>query len=196
MSGSASTFAPRPRRGLLGVWDRLAGPGATHGENVLNVAWMLLFPAGIVTYALATLEWTPLQLAVVAVFALDLAGGVSVNASPAARRWWHRAGQGFKAHLGFVALHVHPFVLALLFTGFSWGSAALMYGYLLVAALAVLVAPQDLQRPVAFVVYTLALLITLYVISVPLGLEWFAPFYYLKLLVAHLPVDPRYAEHS
>ena len=133
---------------------------------------------------------------VVAVFALDLAGGVSVNASPTARRWWHRPGQGAKEHFSFVALHVHPFVLALLFANFSWSSAALLYGFLVVAAFVVLAAPRDLQRPVAFIAYALALLLVFYVLSVPTGLEWFAPLYYLKLLVAHLPADPRRAERA
>ena len=195
MSGSTSTSAPR--RGLSGVWDRLAGPGATRAENALNLAWTLLFTAGVIVYTLlGPLEWTALQLMVVAVFALDLAGGASVNASPTARRWWHRPSQGAREHFSFVALHVHPFVLALLFAGFSWGSAALIYGYLLVAALTILAAPRDLQRPVAFIAYALALLLSFYVLSVPAGLEWFAPLYYLKLLVAHLPADPRHAERG
>ena len=179
------------------MWDRLAGPGATRAENALNLAWTLLFTAGVIVYALSgPLEWTALQLMVVTVFALDLAGGASVNASPAARRWWHRAGQGAEEHFSFVALHVHPFILALLFANFSWSGAALIYGYLLVAALAVLAAPRDLQRPVAFIAYALALLLAFYVLSVPAGLEWFAPLYYLKLLVAHLPADPRHAERA
>ena len=185
---SAST--PRPRGGLLGVWDRLAGPGATRWENLLNVVWALVFTAGVVIYAVVRLEWSPLQLVVVALVALDLAGGVSVNASPAARRWWHRAGQSLGEHIGFVTLHIHPFILALLFADFSLGTAALLYGYLLAASLGILITPRDLQKPVAFVAYAVALLLVFYILLVPVGLEWFAPFYYLKLLVAHLPADP------
>ena len=178
-----------PRRGLLGAWDKLAGPGATPAENLLNLTWSLLFTAGTLAFALVRLEWNPLQLIVIALFALDLAGGVSVNASPSARRWWHRPGQDAQAHLRFVAFHLHPFVLALLFD-FPLSTALLMYGYLLAATFIILSTSRDLQKPVAFILYTLALLLALYVVSVPIGLEWFAPLYYLKLLVAHLPADP------
>lgn len=191
-TNTAATRELRPRKGLLGMWDNLAGPSAMREENALNLAWMLLFTFGVVAYALVALEWNALQLTVVALLALDLAGGVSVNASPSARKWWHRPAQGFRDHLSFVALHiVHLFALALLFTDFSLYTAALLYGYLLAASLIILAAPRDLQRPIAFIAYTLALLLTFYIVSVPAGLEWFAPFYYLKLLVAHLPADPR-----
>ena len=198
MAADTSTSAPsaplHPRQGLPGVWDKFAGPGATRGENVLNGAWALLFAAGVTVYALVRLEWSALQLTVVSLFALDLAGGMSVNASPSARRWWHRPSQSVKAHLGFVAFHVHPFVLAPLFADFSLGAAALTYGYLLAASVSILATPRDLQRPAAFALFAVALLLSLYILQVPAGLEWFASFYYLKLLVAHLPADAHDAE--
>ncbi len=83
-------------------------------------------------------------------------------------------------------IHVHPFVLALLFPGFGWGTAAVVYVYLLIAAAIVLVVPLYLKRPVAFVLYSVALLGGLYALGVPSGLEWFVPLFFLKLLVAHL----------
>lgn len=186
-----------PRSGPSGLWDRLAGPGATPAENLLNLAWTLLFTTGVLVYALARpLGWNPAQLAVASLFALDVAGGVSVNASPSARRWWHRPGRSRWAALRFVLAHLHPFVLALLFPGFSWGGAALLYGYAVGAALAIVLAPRPLQRPLAFVLYAVSLLLTLYLIGVPAGLEWFAPLYLLKLLLAHTPLDPAASEGS
>lgn len=186
---SPKPSAPRP--GLPGFWDRLAGPGAAPAENALNLAWTLLFTAGVVSYALVrSLGWSPAQLAVMALFAADLAGGISVNVSPSARRWWHRPDQGRWAPLRFVLAHLHPFVLALLFPAFAWGDAALLYGYAAGAALAIVLAPRPLQRPLAFVLYAVSLLFTLYFIGVPAGLEWFASFYLLKLLLAHTPLDP------
>lgn len=142
-------------------------------------------------YALVRpLGWSPVQLAVVALFAFDVAGGVSVNASPSARRWWHRPDQGRWAPLRFVLAHLHPFVLAFLFPAFTWVSAALLYGYVVAAALAIVLASRPLQRPLAFILYALSLLLALYLIRVPAGLEWFAPLYLLKLLLAHTPPDP------
>jgi hypothetical protein len=135
-----------------------------------------------------------LQLIVVALFAFDIAGGISVNASPSARRWWHRPGQGRWAPLRFVLAHLHPFALALLFPAFAWGSAALVYGYAVGAALVIVLTPRPLQRPLAFALYALSLLLALYLIRVPAGLEWFAPLYLLKLLLAHTPLDPETLE--
>ncbi len=43
-----------------------------------------------------------------------------------------------------------------------------------------------LQRPVALILYTLSLIISLYVVESPVGLEWFLPVFYLKLLVSHI----------
>lgn len=192
--GRETAPPPAPRPGLAGFWDRLAGPRATPSENRLNLIWTLFFTAGVTLYALlGPLEWRPVQLTIVALIAFDLAGGISVNASPSARRWWHRPGQSRWAPLRFVLLHLHPFVLALLFPGFSWSSAALLYGYAGAAAWGTVLAPRALQRPLAFVLYALSLLLALYLLRVPVGLEWFAPFYLLKLLLAHTPRDP--AEH-
>ena len=56
--------------------------------------------------------------------------------------------------------------------------------------------PQYLQRPVALIVFGCALLISLYVLSQPVGLEWFLPLFYLKLLVSHLPKEEPYRPPS
>ncbi len=152
---------------------------------------MFLFPAFVITYAIVNqFGWNLLQLVIVGLAAFDISGGISVNASNSAKRWWHRPGQGFLQHVGFVAAHVHPFVLALLFAAFTWQAAAIIYVYLLVATLFILWTPSYLHRPVAFVLYAIALLLGSYVVSVPSGFEWFVPFYYLKLLLAHLLREP------
>lgn len=184
---------PRPRAGVIGLWDRFIGPGATRAENVLILLWATLFTAEVVAYALwAGLGWSALQLVVVAVLAFDIGGGVPANASNCAKRWYHRPGQGFWEHFAFPLIHVHPFVLALLFPGFGWGTAAVVYVYLLVAAIVVLLSPLYLKRPVAFVLYSVALLGGLYALGVPPGLEWFVPLFFLKLLVAHLLPERAY----
>ena len=65
-------------------------------------------------------------------------------------------------------------------------------GYLLIAAIVVLSVPQYLQRPVALIVFSGALLVSLNVLSQPAGLTWFLPLFYLKLLVSHLPKEEPY----
>lgn len=60
------------------------------------------------------------------------------------------------------------------------------YACLLIAAAIILVVPLYLKRPAAFVLYCVALLGSLYALNAHAGLEWFAPSFFLKLMVAHL----------
>ena len=183
----------RPRLGMLGPWDHFIGPAATRAKNALILLWGSLCAGAVVTYALAAnLGWSALQFAVVAFVALDIGGGVPANAANCAKRWYYRPGQGLQEHFGFVVVHVHPFVLALLFPDFGWVTATMVYVYLLVAAAVVLVVPLYLKRPVAFILYGVALLAGLYALNTPAGLEWFVPLFFLKLLVAHLLLEKAY----
>lgn len=172
---------------MPGLWDRFVGPGATRVENALILLWGVFCAAAVIVYALVSeLGWSALQLALVALLAFDIGGGVPANSSNSAKRWFHRPGQGFREHFAFPLVHVHPFALALAFPGFVWGTAVVIYAYLLAAAATILLIPRYIQRPVAFVFYSVALLASLYVFGVPPGLEWFVPLFFLKLLVAHL----------
>ncbi|QBD80329.1 hypothetical protein EPA93_31910 [Ktedonosporobacter rubrisoli] len=88
----------QPRAGIGGVWDRLAGPGATAAENWVNLTWVLLFTIAALAYPLLShLKWNFWQLLLVGLIAFDIAGGISVNASPAAKRWWNRPGQALSS---------------------------------------------------------------------------------------------------
>ncbi|MBU0493985.1 MAG: hypothetical protein KKA73_30165 [Chloroflexi bacterium] len=189
---------PEPRTGLAGAWDRFVGPGATPAE-----LWLLFgtaVTAGIAAplYAIAAnLGWDPLQLVVAGLLALDLAGGVVTNATSTAKRWYHREGQGFAQHLGFVAIHaVQILLVAWLFRGLDWAFFLAMYGYLLAAAIVVLRVPLYLQRPVAVLLYAGALLLNAYAFPPTPGLEWFAPVFFLKLLVSHLLKEAPYRPES
>lgn len=182
------TSAPRP--GLAGAWDRLAGPGATRAENGLNLAWAIGFAAFVAIQArMRGVDWTGLQWGLAIVFAVDLAGGVTMNASPAARRWWHRAGQGPRAHLGFALAHVHPFLVSMVFPALAWRAAAGIYGFMLGATALVLALPHRLRRPAAHALFATGLMLGLLAWPRLPGLEWFAPIYLLKLVLAHLLDD-------
>lgn len=180
-SENISWTPPPPRSGLAGSWDRFVGPGATAAENGLIAGFALAVTALVLWLAPA---WTGWQQLVAGLLALDLAGGVAANAATPAKRWYHRAGQGASAHFGFVAVHLHPFVVAWLFGGWLWGAA--VYGYLLAAALLVIIAPRRLERPLALSLAAGGILLGLLVWPAPAGMAWFAPLFYLKLLVAHL----------
>ncbi|MDX2078540.1 MAG: hypothetical protein SFZ02_19060 [bacterium] len=181
----------QPRQGILGAWDKFVGPGATSSEEWLQLGGGIALAGmlGMLLYiSRDKLNWSGLQVVVVVFLALDLAGGIITNATSAAKRWYHREGQdGIKAHLPFVAVHgLHLLVIASLFRGMDWAFFAVMYGYLLVASVVIIKTPLYLQRPMSLLLFCGACLLGIYAFIPTIGLEWFIPFFYLKLLVSHL----------
>jgi hypothetical protein len=179
---------PPPRRGILGALDRFIGPGATPAEIWLQFAPALLAGMAAPAYALLRhLGWSGGQLVVAGLLAFDLTGGIVTNATASAKRWYHRQGQGFGRHFAFIASHViHIFVVAWLFRSLDWAFFTIASAYLVAAAAVILRTPRYLRRPAAFLLYGVALLLSIYILRPTPGLEWFLPFFYLKLLVSHI----------
>ncbi len=185
---------PTPRSGLAGEWDKFIGPGATRAELWLILLPSLLAAAAVPLYAWQQqLGWSGWQTAVAALLALDLVGGVTTNATTAAKRWYHRAGQGMKEHLGFTAVHfIHPLLVAWLFGG-GWPYFIISYGYLMLAAFLIARVPLYVQRPFAMLLYLGGLIIAFYLLPAIAGMVWFLPVFYLKLLVSHLVKEAPFA---
>ena len=92
-----------------------------------------------------------------------------------------------------VRIHlVHIFLVALLFRDLNWGFFAILSSYLIGASILILQTPLYLQRPVALGLYGLALLANLYLFEPTVGLEWFLPLFFLKILVSHLLPETSY----
>lgn len=177
----------QPRSGFAGMIDRLAGPGATPAELGLQfgVATAAAVAAG--TWFAATEGGSPLLAALAVVIGFDLGGGVVTNATGSAKLWFHRPGQGFAQHFGFVLIHlVHIAIVSFLLLDGSWqyfvGASLVLIG----GALVILLIPRELKRPVAMAVYGLVLVSHRGFFPIPPGLEWFTPVFYLKLFVSHL----------
>lgn len=189
---------PAPRPGLAGSLDRFIGPGATRAELALQFGLPTLAAIGAALHAHhAVGGWSWLQYAVCFMLAFDIAGGVVTNATSTAKRWYHRRGQGFQQHFRMVSLHLfHLVIVAWLYLSLDLSWFAVTGAFLLVSAAVVLAVPQYLQRPVAVTVYACALLLSIYVVRQPPGLEWFLPLFYLKLLVSHLPKEEPYRSSS
>jgi hypothetical protein len=164
---------PSPRPGLAGALDKFIGPGATRAELALQFALPGIAAIAGPLYASHVVEsWSWLQYTVCCILAFDTAGGIITNATSSAERWHHRAGQGFKQHFRMASLHLlHLLVVSWLYLAFDVRWLLVSGGYLLVAAALVLWVPQHLQRPVALVAFSCALLISLYVLQQPVGLE-------------------------
>ncbi|MFI9509967.1 hypothetical protein [Nocardia sp. NPDC052566] len=167
------------------VTDRMIAPNATDGEVTLGFS--AAFAGAAAAFLLAWHADLDLwRIVVVTVVAFDLFGGAVVNATSAAKCWYHRPGRHWPHHLGFVAIHLHPFILALVVPGFGWAAAAIIYALILGGAVFVTFAPSLLQRPIAFCATAFSMVVVTSVQELPHAVAWFAPVLLLKLLLAHL----------
>ncbi|MEU6208399.1 hypothetical protein ABZ891_00570 [Streptomyces sp. NPDC047023] len=182
---------PATPPGLAGRLERFMGPGKSRSETLVETVGLIgcaaLLAAGVWNSGAAR-DWSTAQLVVVALAGLDLIGGVLTNATNAAKRWYHRADRGARrARLVFVSAHlVHLAAMGLVVLSgdLPWtaGNAVLLLG----GAAAVEFAPVHLRRPVSMAVLMAAVLVNLFWLPVPAALAWFAPLFFLKLLVCHL----------
>lgn len=175
---------PTPQNAL----DRFVGPGTTHTELLLQLVPTIVITFGFIAAALINQwGWTAIQLLVAGVLTLDMVGGVITNATNAGKRWYHRAGQGFRQHMLFVLVHVaQPLLIMLFFDAGNWTFVLGSYGYLVLASVLILRTPLYLQRPLASLLLVLGFFLSLYLLPIPQHFEWFLPVFYTKLLLSHL----------
>ena len=192
MSSSKNYLLPRP--GLPGLLDRITGTEATNAELLIQFVPPTIFAIAAPIYAQTlAVDWTYLQLGLISLLGFDLVGGVLTNATSSAKRWFHREGQTWQHHLVFVSIHIlHIFLVALLFRNGDWSFLAIASSYLVGASILILRTPLYLQRPVAFGLYGLALLGNSYLFVPTVGLEWFLPLFFLKILISHLLKEAPY----
>ncbi|MEU8760058.1 hypothetical protein [Streptomyces sp. NPDC048659] len=177
--------------GLAGRLERFMGPGKSRAESAVEAAGLVLcgslLAVGVGTSGLWH-AWSAAQCAVVALIGLDLIGGVLTNATNAAKRWYHRPAPGARrTRLLFVSAHLlHLLAMGLVVLSGDWrwtlGNGAL----LLAGAAVVEFTPLQLKRPASMAVLMAAVLVNLFWLEVPAALAWFAPLFFLKLLVCHL----------
>ncbi len=180
---------PRPRH----ILDHLVGPGATKAELALQFGFALLGAISIFLYHhFAMLGWNPFQVAVAVWLAFDICGGIATNATGAAKRWWHRKGRGFKEQLLFGLAHFYmPLLVNLAFFPGDYSFFLVVYSYFALAVFVLLMSPLYLRRTVGFILYSVSLLLS-FVVVLPHGMQWFIPFFFLKLLLSLLMREEPY----
>ena len=178
-------YDQEPRRGLPGAWDRLVGPGASRLENAGTVFATLLGATVGLAGDSPNRSRGLLRHGAAALIGADLFGGVWANATPAATRWYHGRGQGPREMLGFSALHLHPFVVAALYRDRDRTFALGNYAYLLAATVATAATPAPARRAVALLLCCGGVWLNTAVWRPTPGMSWFAPVFFLKLLVSH-----------
>lgn len=173
--------------------DWLLGPGAVPAERLLVwVATAVATGALVAVSAVQDVAWSWWQWALVLVLTVDVAGGVPANALGPAKRFYHspvplglsRPQRVVRSHVGFAAVHVHPFVLTALIPDATWTWSISWYLVSLVGTAAVVAVPLYLRRPLAAAIATVAL-ISAPLVDAPNGLAWLGPVLVLKLVAAH-----------
>ena len=168
----------------------LIAPGATAGERLLGYGAGVsgaVCAAVLATYA----GLPPWGVVVLAAVAFDVFGGVVVNATLSGSRRFHRPDTPRWSALGFVAFHVHPFVLALLLPEqMSWGAATVTYSGIVLATVLVTFVPRSLCPPVAFASAAVLIAVTTSVLPVADVVGWVLPLLIVKLLLSHLLPHP------
>ena len=192
-----------PRKGFfLEQLDSLVGPGATRAELLLQFGASIVIGIGCMLLFQETqpdASWY--QKTAVALLGMDMVGGVVTNSTSAAKRWYHRPGQGFQEHMTFICIHALQ-IAAVSFQFVTdeeekWVYFGLVYGFLLVSSTIVLTVPLYIQRPVAMALAAAAIpgSMSRLVPQTP-GLEWFLPLLFLKLLVSHLTQETPFRASS
>ena len=178
-----------PRQGILGIWDKVVGPGMSSRETLVCLLPTLVATIYIPCYAITyQLQWSNVQLILSAILAFDLFGGAIVNTTLTARRWHHNPHNGWQHHFLFILIHLHPLLITL-FYGASWLYFVGAYSYLILSAVIILLAPKHIQRAIAITLYLGSLLLSNDWLPVINGMEWFLPVYFLKLLISYLPEE-------
>lgn len=174
--------------------DFFLGTGATTTEKILAHA-----AAGVVTAMIVGFLWVQeyeaaqgWRLLALVVLAYDVAGGVTANMLNSCKRFYHAPlhenERGFYALVknpyAFVGLHIHPIATAWIFAG-SIADGITWYGLLLAATILTHATPLYLRRAVASTFVVCAVLLNLYLLPMPLGLEWFVPCLFIKIIMGH-----------
>lgn len=189
---------PPPRPGWRGELDRFVGPGATREELALQWGVSLAGGLAMLTFAITgPLGWNGWQVVAAMLLAFDLAGGVVTNATAPAKRWYHRKGQGFAQHIRFLTLHgVHLLLVAWLFRVGDWWWAGGWFVFLLMSGGLILNVPLYLQRPVAYTLFAVGMVIHQQAQVFTAGMAWFIPILLFKLLISHLLREEPYRPAS
>ncbi len=160
-----------------------------HGESPTRTDYVLTYGVAILGAVAAVLlgggGWTLIQQVVVFVIAVDILGGVVANVTRSTNTWYHQRSR--RLGVIFILLHIiQPVVLMLAIDPGNWWYALGIFAYMVVSVFIVeALAGQDSQRPAAYGLVMIGIMIFTGVITTIPLLNWFAPAYLLKLVAGH-----------
>jgi len=174
-----------------GAFSFTTGFGATKAESAIANYAAVIAPIMMYFLYWQHLSWTTLQIVVASLLALDMVGGVLTNSLGSMKRFLHtdqplalnKLGQLVGSKFLFPAIHLQLFAVPLCFDT-AWFYAFFWYGVMMASILLIHLVPMYLHRPVALLMVILSIIIAP-AISSPIGLEWLAPIFIIKLVLSH-----------
>ena len=176
----------------VGKFNFTSGFGATRAECGLANYAAILAPVVMFSISWKDIDWSIAQIIVASLLALDMVGGVITNSLGSMKRFLHTDKQLDLSWLGklvgskflFPLIHIQIFA-APLFFDVSWEYAFFWYGSMMGSVLLIHSLPLYLHRAVALLIVMLSIMIGPIVFLPPVGLEWLAPIYMIKLVLSH-----------
>ncbi|MED4462350.1 hypothetical protein [Metabacillus fastidiosus] len=181
--------------------DFINGTGAYLEEKIIGYAGSIVIPL-LLAYFIFTskVEWNYFQMITAFLIAFDIGGGMISNSLNSAKRFYHSSVKKDEGTTGiflknkwlFSLVHIHPFIIGIMFDSGNWLYGLKWYILFLLAVLIVNVAPLYLKRPISMLLILFANLLNFYFILPIPGFDWFIPFLFLKIITGHLVKEEPY----
>lgn len=174
-----------------GKFNFTTGFGATKAESIIANYAAFIAPLILYFFLWQQLNWSVLQLVVASLLTLDMIGGVLTNSLGSMKRFLHTDQQlelNWLAKLVgskflFPAIHFQLFAIPLCFD-VAWSYALFWYGLMMLSIVVIHLLPMYLHRPVALLIVMLSIILA-QLVPGPVGLEWIAPVFMIKLVLSH-----------
>ncbi len=174
-----------------GKFNFTTGFGATKAESMIANYAAFIAPVILYFFAWQTLDWSWVQILAASFLTLDMIGGVLTNSLGSMKRFVHTdqslnlslMGKLVGSKFLFPAIHFQLFAVPLCFD-VAWSYAFFWYGAMMVSIVFIHFLPMYLHRPVALLVVMLAIIFAT-ILPAPVGLEWLAPIFMIKLVLSH-----------
>lgn len=177
--------------GCSGEFKFTVGIGATKAERAIANYAAIVAPVLLYLFSWHELKWTVIQLIVASLLTLDMIGGVLTNSLSSMKRFLHINRKIKVNWLGrlvsnkflFPLIHFQLFIIPLVFD-VEWYYAYFWYGAMITSIFIIHYIPLYIQRPIALLIIMLSIIAATMTAS-PLGLEWLAPIFMIKLVLSH-----------
>lgn len=145
-------------------------------------------------YSVAYFNWAWWQYIIVSILGMDIIGGAVAQMTQSVKNYYHSPLKDknstiekfLKCKVSFTAFHIHPIILSLVFLDVSLFYGVFWYVILVGAAYNLKKIPDYIQRQTAIIIVIAATLLHIYCVKAPVGLEWFIPVLFIKIIAGRM----------